>query len=288
MIRKSILITLILFVAYELFLRLVPMPPDTSQNDKSANIISAQDFLYNYSEKEVAEDTVIVGTSVSRKLITDSLGKHYINLAFNAWSAYDGLELIKRSRRKPACLLIETNYVKSQTIQPALIGSLDPVSYYPGKTFKSLHLRNQPVGLLVGLGKNLMAERIEALKEKKREDTGLYQINMKINREIMQEPAPDSVLTQRFKALKFLVDGFKKENTEVIFFEAPIDPELENMVSMQQVRDYFRAWFPPGHFRYIPPPAANAFTYSDGIHLSPVSALAYTLYLSHELRKPGR
>jgi hypothetical protein len=285
MIRKSILITLILFIAYELFLRVVPTPPDTSQNDKSANIISAQDFLYNYSKKEVAEDTVIVGTSVSRKLITDSLGKHYINLAFNAWSSYDGLELIKRSRRKPACLLIETNYVKSQTLQPELVGNLDPVSYYPGKAFKSLHLRNQPVGLLVGLGKSLMAERIEALKEKKREDTGLYQFNMKINREIMHEPAPDSVLTQRFRALKSLVDGFKKENTEVIFFEVPIDPELEHMVSMQQVRDYFHTWFPPEQFRYIPPPVENTFTYSDGIHLSPASALAYTLYLKTALNK---
>ena len=287
MIRKSIILCLILFIVYELFLRVSDIHWDTSQNDKAENIISAQDFIFNYSAKEISEDTVILGTSVSRKLITDSLGKHFINLGFNAWSSYDGLELVKMSKKKPACLMIEMNYVKSQILQPEIVNNLKPVSYYSGKIFRSLHLSNQPVGLIVGWGKNLMKDRIVELKEKKREDVALYESNLKVNRQIMNEAVPDSVLDKRFVKLKSLIDGFKKENVSILFFEVPISKELENTASMLAVRRFFNKYFPGNEYQYIPQPVENHYVYSDGVHLSLGSALDYTLDLKKELNKLG-
>jgi hypothetical protein len=287
MIRKSIILCLILFIVYELFLRVANIHWDTSQNDKAENVISAQDFIFNYPAKEISGDTVILGTSVSRKLVTDSLGKHFINLGFNAWSSYDGLELVKMSKKKPACLMIEMNYVKIQILQPEIVDNLKPISYYSGRLFKSLHLRNQPVGLIVGWGKNLMNDRIIALKEKKREDTALYQSNLRLNREIMNETVPDSVLNARFVKLKSLIDGFKKENVGILFFEIPVSKELENTASMLAVRRFFNAYFPKNEYQYIPRPAENDYVYSDGVHLSLGSALDYTLDLRKELNKLG-
>lgn len=287
MIRKSIVLCLIFFIVYELFLRVSDIHWDTSQNDKAENIISAQDFIFNYSAKEISADTVILGTSVSRKLITDSLGKHFINLGFNAWSSYDGLELVKMSKKKPACLMIEMNYVKSQILQPEIVNNLKPVSYYSGKMFRSLHLSNQPVGLIVGWGKNLMKDRIVELKEKKREDVALYESNLKLNLEIMNQTIPDSVLNARFVTLKSLIDGFKKENVGILFFEVPISKELRNTASMLAVRRFFSAYFPRNEYQYIPQPAEDDYVYSDGVHLSLGSALHYTLDLKKELNKLG-
>jgi hypothetical protein len=285
MIIKSLCITAFLLLTFEFFLRVTDIKWDTSQNDKSANIISIQDFVYNYSGRDLEADTVIVGTSVSRKLITDSLGGHFINLAFNAWSNFDGLELIKLNQKKPACLLIETNYVKSQTLQPEITGSLDPVSYFPGKMFKCLQLRNQPAGLLVGWGKNLMKTRIEKLKEKKRENSELYNFSIQMNKKIMMQKTPDSVLKWRFNVLKSLIDGFSRENIGVIFFEVPVDSALSNTTSLLDVRNYFSRYFPKNEFRYIPLPDSDGYVFSDGVHLSQHSAIEYTMYLKRQLNK---
>jgi hypothetical protein len=283
MIRKSIFIAAFLFISYELFLRKADITWDTSQNDKSANIISTQNFLYNYSAQEMSEDTVIIGTSVSRKLITDSMGKHFISLAFNASNAYDGLELLKLSGKKPACLLVETNYAKNQILPPEIENNLKPLSYYSGKFFKSLQLRNQPTGLLVGWGKNMMRTRIEKLKNEKMANVSLYQFNLQMNMEKMNESIPDSVLTIRFIVLRSLIEGFQKNNIKVIFFEVPVNEELQNTTSMVEVRKYFYSYFPKSEFQHIPLPAENNYSYSDGVHLSLQSALSYSIYLKNKL-----
>jgi hypothetical protein len=287
MVRKSILIAVILFCTYEIFLRFTNIHWDTSQNDKSANIISVQNFLYDYSNREIMGDTVIIGTSVSRKLVTDSLGAHYINLAFNAWNTYDGLELVKRSGKKPACLLVETNYAKNQILEPEISDNLSPISYYSGKIFKSLQLKNQPVGLLIGWGKKLMKARIDQLKEEKRQNATLYQLNLAMNRQKMNEPIPDSVLTKRFVVLKSLIGGFDADHTGIVFFEVPINEELQNTASMAEVREHFYAYFPKSEFRYIGSPAGSGYVYSDGVHLEQKSALEYTLYLKNKINELG-
>ena len=285
MISRSILVVAVLFIAFELFLRATYIPWDTSQNDKSANIISVQDYIYHYSANQLKQDTVIVGTSVSRKLITDTLGQHYVNLAFNAWSSFDGLELVRINDKKPSCILVETNYAKNQILQPEISGSLDPVSYYPGITFKSLQLRNQPTGLLIGWAKNLLKARIDRLKEKKRENTDLYNFSLQMNRQIMNQPISDSILNKRFIVLRSLIDGFKKDGVHIVFYEVPVDKELRETTSLVQVRTYFHRYFPENENQYIPSPEDAHYVFSDGVHLGAQSALDYTLFLKSELHK---
>ena len=285
MVRKSLLVAISLLIIYELVLRLTLVSWDSSQNDKSANIISAQNYMYNYSAAEIAGDTVILGTSVSRRLITDSLGRHFINLSFNAWTVYDGLGVVKMKGKPPACLLIETNYVRSLVLQPELSGIMEPISYYSGRMLKSMQLANQPAGLLVGWGKSRFQSRIDAFKEKKRQDTGLYNLNIRQNVGIMNEITPDSILIKRFAGLKQLFEQFQEEGTSIIFYEVPIDHRLRQTNSMVEVRKYFNDYFPKKDFRYISLPEKDNYIYTDGVHLNKESALAYTLYLKQELNK---
>lgn len=285
MVKKSIIVAIILLASYEVILRISVLPWDSSQNDKSANLITAQDYLYNFSAKEISTDTVILGTSISRKLITQALGDHFINLSFNAWTAYDGFGVIKSSRSQPACILIETNYLKSTVVQPELAGILEPISYYSAKILKSMRIANQPAGLLLGWGKSRMQTQIEALRDKKREDTVLYHLNLRQYIKEMNEKTPDSILAKRFSILKTMVEEFKKKQTTLIFYEVPIDPELQNTNSMTEFRKYFDLYFPRNEYKHISLPEKNNYVYSDGIHLTRGSALAYTLYLKNELKK---
>ena len=283
MIKKSIFIAVILLVIFETIIRFSNIQWDTSQNDKSANLISAQNFIYNFPAEDIANDTVIIGSSISRKLVTDSLGKRFVNLAFNAWSSYDGLELVKLTQKKPACLLIEMNVVGNQKLQEDVTASLSPVSYYPNKAFKSFQLQNQPVGLVVGYLKNMLKARMEEMKLKKRENQELYNLNVSMEKEKLINVLPDSILNARFNVLKKLIEDFKKQNIRIVFFEVPFDEQLMNTATVIKTREYFHQYFSNKEYKYIGLPAVNDFIYSDGIHLSGKSAIVYTQYLKTEL-----
>ncbi|MFI5154327.1 MAG: hypothetical protein ACHQET_13390 [Chitinophagales bacterium] len=148
-----------------------------------------------------------------------------------------------------------------------------------------MRIASQPAGLLLGWGKSRMQSRIDALREKKREDTELYKLNLLQNMKEMNEKTPDSILARRFTILKTMVDVFKKKRATLIFYEVPIAQELQNTNSMEEVRKYFELYFPRNEFKYIPLPERNNYVYSDGIHLTKASALEYTLYLKNELKK---
>jgi hypothetical protein len=283
MIKKSILIALVLVLIFEAFVRLSNIQWDTSQNDKSANLISAQKFIYNFPQEEIANDTVIIGSSISRKLVTDSLGPDYINLAFNAWSSYDGLQLVRLTKKKPACLLIEMNVVGYQKLQEDVASSLSPVSYYPNKYFKSFQLQNQPVGLLVGYFKNRLKSKMEAMRAQKRENQELYDLNLKMEKEKLVNVLPDSVFEQRFAGLKELIGNFKQQGIAIVFFEVPFDEQLMNTATVLKTRAYFHKYFPDNEYKYVGLPPVNDFIYSDGIHLSIKSAVIYTRYLKESL-----
>ncbi|HLA59602.1 MAG TPA: hypothetical protein VK622_12600 [Puia sp.] len=283
MIRRSLILTAVLLILFEAFIRLSDIKWDTSQNDKAINLISAQNFIYNLPDNEVGMDTLIIGSSISRKLLPDSLGEHYVNLAFNGWSSYDGLELVRLTRKKPACIMVETNIVGNQILQQDMVSSLRPLSYYTNTTFKSFQLRNQPIGLMVGYFKNLMKNKIEEQKKKKRENLALYKFNLQLEKKKLWQTIPDSVLDAKFTVLKSMINHFRRENINVIFFEAPIDEELENTATVVKLRKYFHLYFPVGQYTYLPGPKINNFSYSDGFHLTAESAVVYTLYLKQQL-----
>jgi hypothetical protein len=283
MMKKSILLALILIISYELFVRATAFNWDTSQNDKSANIISAQNFIYNLSDKEVTADTIIIGSSIGRKLTTELLGKNYYNLAFNAWGAYDGMEIVRLTKKKPACLLVETNVVSNQTLQEDIVGSLKPLTYYSNVFMKSFQLKNQPVGLVVGGIKQKLKAKMEEMKMKKRENQTLYDLNIKLEKEKLDITLPDSVYTSRFIKLKELIGGFKAQGIPIVFFEVPYDTTLINTATNLKNRQYFQKYFPSSQYTYIPLPPVNDYIYSDGIHLSVKSAPVFTQYLKTSL-----
>jgi hypothetical protein len=288
MIKKSLFTAIILILGYEVVIRFVDIKWDTSQNDKSANLISAQNFIYNYSKEQMQHDTVIIGSSMSKKLITQALGQHYVNLAFNGWSSYDGLQILKLTEKKAACLLIETNVVGNSILEPDIENCFAPFAYYSNNLLKSFQLEYQPTGLLVGCIKNSLKNRIEALKKKKRENQALYNFNLKQKKAELMASIPDSILKKSFEGMKELIKLIKEQGTKIVFFEIPIDEQLKNTKLVLAIRKYFHQYFPDSEYKYIDMPIVNDFVYSDGIHLSIQSALPYTLFLKNKLNNTSK
>ncbi len=274
-----------LLAVYELILRIFPVQWDTSQNDKSANLISAQDFIYNAPGKKVKSDTVIVGSSVSRKLITGIFGDNYLNISFNGWGSLDGLELIKRTGKTPSCVLVEMNFIGEPDVKEGIKSSLEPLVYYSNTLLHSFQLKNQPTGILIGFLKNLMKGKIDEAKKKKRENTELYNYNLKLIKNGFMKEIPDSLLQQRFYALKELVAELKQQGKGIIFFEIPMAPSLENTTQIAINRNYFHQFFPETLYQYVSLPKVNNYIYSDGIHLSAEGATDYTYYLKKQVNE---
>lgn len=281
MIVRSLIIVGLLLVIFEVTLRLRPINWDTSQNDKSANLIGAQNFVFNKAKLNRSKDTIIVGSSISRKLIIDTLGHNFINLAFNGWSAYDGLDLLKRTKTLPSCILIESNSLRDVLTQQEIVNIFDPILSYK-KLIKSTQLQNQPVGLLIGFLKNQMKSKILAAKQLKRSNVTLYNYSIQMIKKEYSIALADSISIRRLSKLKGIVDEFKKQNVKIIFFEVPIDTALMHTTYMNSARNYYSNYFPDSVYSYIHPPVSN-YIYSDGIHLLPESATDYTNYLKKSL-----
>src|SRR2546421_7447687 len=105
MIKKTIVSALIFFVAYNMYLSLAHPEPGTGQHQWQKNII----LIQNYADKYQGSPVVIVGTSLSARLYNDMLPTGFYNLGLAGGSIFDGLEVIRQSRKKPKYLLIETN-----------------------------------------------------------------------------------------------------------------------------------------------------------------------------------
>lgn len=282
MISKSLILFVVILIIFEISLRLFDLNWDTSQNDKSANLIGAQNFVYNHSQVNLRNDTVIVGSSISRKLITDTLGENFINLAFNGWSAYDGLDLLKRSNALPSCILIEANSLRDVVTQEEIINIFDPLYSYKVWT-KSTQLQNQPVGLLIGFLKEQMKSKILASKKQKRSNVALYNYSIQMIKKEYSTALSDSICIRRLDKLKRIVNEFESQKVKIIFFEVPIDSSLMNTTFMNSARGYYNRYFPDSNYSHIYPPVNN-YIYSDGIHLLPESAVDYTRYLKNSLK----
>jgi len=143
MIKKSIIISTILLFVYNLLLSAIdfPVKPGHQWQD---NIITAEDYIYKQNEKKI----VIAGSSLSCVLIDDLLPKKCFNLAFAGLSAFDGLEIIKRTGSMPDIVLIETNPVFRSTDKNFLNSIFMPIRYSLKKIFPAF-MEKKPTGVFI-------------------------------------------------------------------------------------------------------------------------------------------
>lgn len=108
-----IFIFLLLFIGFNLVIIIFKPSMSEFQNQWQRNISRVEDFLYKESQEEV-----IVGSSMAFNLNKDLLKQSRIfNLSFAGSSVLSGLEIIKRSKRIPKVIYVETNVIFRELIK---------------------------------------------------------------------------------------------------------------------------------------------------------------------------
>jgi hypothetical protein len=286
MIKKSILVACLLGIGHLLAVVVVKPWWDTTQNQRQANTIDAQAFLYAAQTPE----KLIVGSSLTTRLVQDSL-RDIHKLAFAGQGVLDCLELILRREQLPKLVLVEMNIMRLQKVS-FVKGLTNPIPFYLKKNVPSLLERHQPVGLVGNLlafkvvtpvlhqGKVLLAgekqgdEAVQANKRKIFED-------MLVLRTAEYQELPEEARSQQFfQLLSEQVGQLEARGCRVAFVELPIDPSLTHLPKSVYLREAFQQRFPPNRYAYILSPHPHDYETSDGTHLQLESSRRYSAYLA--------
>jgi hypothetical protein len=287
MIRKVLIISFSLLVFYSLFLWIYP-GISTSQNQNQDNIIKAQQYMnalpHHYCN-------VIVGSSLSTRLIEDSIPGIY-NLSFGGLSIYDGLKIIQKTIEKPEIVFIEMNILQRDESATFVNELFNPVNYYSVKYIPLLREDKKPISFLV----TRITDFIQTLR---RPDVKIKQHEVKqkskeINLEVFEgmlnskisefSHNPDTMMiAQRMNKLRRYVGSLENKGIKIVFFEMPVNYQLEKLNIPVAFRNAFYVNFPKSKYLYVDLPNTR-FTTTDGMHLPEDEALKYTLYFKSKVK----
>ncbi|PMD98237.1 hypothetical protein BWI97_06025 [Siphonobacter sp. BAB-5405] len=280
MIRTSILTTAFLLVLYSLFIYLnTDRIKRTGQNQYARNLVSAEEYLY---EKGQRANTLILGSSLSTRLLMDSLPHTYYNLGMSGLSVYDGLNLLKKAAKKPKTVLIEMNIVLRDANTGFTEDVFHPALYSLRQYVPVLRKKYQPLGVL----KALYRDQTQSVT-----DTALFTLPKEIYerevRNIMADFSSTHYLTHfqnRFSILKKEIRELRAKGIKVVFFEMPVYSKASQLKIPRLIRANFLRNFPPHEYGYISLPQ-EVYQTTDGLHLAGAEARRYTRYIREHMTK---
>src|SRR4051812_48968235 len=142
---KSMLVALICFVAYQgLYSRLPPhwQAGGRAGSEFERNVMRAEEFYYSPEPPRV----VVAGSSISSRLL--NLPPDWFNLAFSGGSVFTSLDIITRSDKVPAYVLIEVN-VLTRGLEPDIADRMaEPFLDRAHRTFPVLLESSKPTHVL--------------------------------------------------------------------------------------------------------------------------------------------
>ena len=299
-ISKALITTLLLVAAYSAWVALVPAQITVPQGMNQDNAIKSQDFIY---EQAKGAEAVILGSSLAAKMKIQMMPNSYANLGFRGQSVYEGCEILKRAQVYPKTIFIETNVLARPINWATINGLLHPVSMPVKGWLPIMQEKNQPVNRLFHLGVLALEKKdkkkAEELANKlgartsgtiyiptekdmtEKKDTRSEELLAKLMADLEKknEEAPKAeVFEANMKRLHAYLDLFESKGCKVIFFEMPSHPMACDNVRLKYVRQVVEQNFPKTKYTYYPQPDCNAYSTSDGRHLTEPSSYRYTKY----------
>jgi hypothetical protein len=280
MIKKSIIAAVILLALHGIVVLMNPVP--NVQYTLQENTVKAQTFIY----EEDAEN-VIVGSSLSNRLVMDSLPEFY-NLSFAGLSVFDGLYLMSFHEKKPENIFIEMNVIQRVEDENFMAYVNSPILGPLKKHVPSLRDGYQPVGIL---GENLIRSikgesNQNDLQQNKAEgvQTDNSVFTRLLDHEIKQysETLDKQFMTERFEQLKTTIDKLEDNGVNIFFFEMPVNEKLCDLSRPRIIREFFHTYFPATEYPYIATPNCQEYKTTDGVHLAGEEASKYTKYFKDQ------
>ncbi|MBD2751777.1 hypothetical protein [Spirosoma validum] len=284
MILKSVLTavtTLLLYTVLIVFFQ--DSITHSGQTTLQRNIVKAEDYLY---EANSHFDTVLVGSSMSERLIMDILPGGCYNLAMAGFSSLDGLQLIKQSEHLPRLIYIEMNTLDRGQTSDAIQALGNPNRQFLNQYLPFLRQKYQPVGVVKSLLRALQYGQVQFVDfgAGTAFDSSFQEKAVQGKLQEMDNMLPDSVIQANIDVAGQYVEAFRRKGVKVIFFETPIDVRLQSHRMTSTVRRYMKNRFPSSQYPTVSVPP-DAYQTNDGIHLTQAENIRYTTYLRQHLHQ---
>ena len=274
MIKKSI-ICFVIFAILHLCIVLFNPSVGMATHQWQDNVLKAQQFLY--AEKT---DTVMVGTSLSARIIRDSI-PFVKSVSFGGCSVEDGLKIIVSKGDIPKYVLVETNLFLREGNDELISRITEGVIPIIRRGIPSLREQYEPICLFASLMMKSTGINAQA---------GMSSVNMDllnegINRQIkIDERIPAQIVESRLHDIKKLITELEEKGTQFIFFEMPVNEKLLHLKRYEQIREIMQKEFPADRYTYLPSDTAHYLT-TDGEHLDYDGQQRYSHYFKKKLEE---
>lgn len=241
-------------------------------------------------------DNLIVGSSLSQKLVMDSLPNFY-NLSLGGLSIFDGLGILKNKSELPKTVFIEINYidrVEDLSFKKIVASPVLNLFKEKSKIFRSdktplALVRNMFTSLLLNLFFNKTIEQANddwSVEFQKNEINNEEVLNKMIalQRNRYSDWIDTSKMEMQFKLLKKHVEFLESEEVQVVFYEMPVNSQLSQLSTPHYIRENIINSFPENIFIKTSS-NSDAFKTVDGLHLSDIESQIYTSYFKNEVTK---
>jgi hypothetical protein len=256
MIKKSIICFVVLAVLHLCFVLANPSM-GMATHQWQDNVMKAQQFLYAGKT-----DTVMVGTSLSGRIIRDSV-PFVKSVSFGGCSVEDGLKIILSKKDVPKLVLLETNLLlidgNPELVSRITNGVIPKIRHW----IPSLREQYEPISLFASLMMNSTGINPQAGMAK----VDMNLLNESINRHIAEDRLmPEEWIKRRGETIKALIAGLESKGTRFVFFEMPVNERLLHLKKNDQMRAFVKKEFPTSKYLYLP---SDTFKYltTDGEHL---------------------
>lgn len=311
LIRKIIVYTVILFVAYNLYVLTFKIDRTQPQSNFDLNITKAQGYL----DEKTSYDYSVVGSSMGNRINVDIFPQEFYFLTFSGLSSFDGLEIIKQSNNVPKVIFIETNVMKRKLNEEFISDAINPRVYYLRKYMPSVLKKNKPTSvlhkplayLLYGLRNQFdKPNQIDSISKvdrsnnsEKQNETTNEKVDVKIKAPIkknksvseahfefvrndMNKGIPEKMLNRQMSHLKSYVSYFQSLGVTVVFYEMPVDKRLHETKTFLEIKKAFENEFPKEQYNYLTISPDFKVISNDGIHLTGVSIDHYSSFFKNQ------
>jgi len=204
----------------------------------------------------------VVGSSMSRAI--DIHGDCVYKLALAGGSSLTGLAVIATKKVKPRRVYVEIN-VPRNSVQEDLVADAGSMLLQVSPAF---HAENMPVNLAYYSVQRFAAKPAPAIAGDE-----VFRSNLALQRAIYEKPMAESTLQDNIAKLRGYTAQLEGAGIEVVLFELPVHPELEQLPLARQIRAAFRSAFPDNRLLAADYFAAGlAMRTRDGVHLNSTEA----------------
>jgi hypothetical protein len=218
-----------------------------------------QYVLERYLRQPDSGKVVFVGSSMTRRLDFREFDPCVYNMALDGDSFLTGLSAIREAGTVPRMIFVEIN-VPERGVGRELIAKASGMLPRLSPVF---HTENVPVNRLFSFLYQLREEKPEA-----KVSENVFRIAFETRRKGYDNLVPADVVDSNFSQLERLARELQGRGAEIVFFEIPMHPDMEQSPRAEQVRAAFRRTLPAGRFLSYQALSRNTTIKTrDGIHL---------------------